>query len=204
MNTGQKIPIQSINSKYLKFKKSICAQCNNQTTQQSDYSYDTFRDNETGKTKELLLLKPKKPISLSKILNSKYQDYLDLLRYFAKTLGYQIHNNKFPIPRRLSHFVYRKINHPPISVSIGLAPFKFYESNTNYAHDIDGIGGIALQLSKNIIFEPDLYQTTFMTDGLQFIISMNLSLLESLEIRLFYRKKWEKFNMDYRKTKLNT
>ncbi len=192
VTSGKRIPIQGINSNYLKFKRSICAHCNNQRTQQSDYNYDTFRNNETEKIKELLFSQPKKQINISKFINPKSRDYLDLLRYFAKALGCQIHYNKFPIPRRLSRFVYHKINYAPISIRIGLAPWQFYESDTNNTHDINGIGGIALQLSKNIVLKPYLYQTAFMTDGLQFIISMNLSRLESFEIWLCYRKQMGK------------
>lgn len=188
---GIKRPVQGINSELLKFKNSICATCNNHTTQRADYNYDEFRNQQTDKIKELLSGNIEE-INIFELADQSSAAPIELARYFAKHIGCEIDYNKFPIPYRLSNFVNNKTNKIPITVSVRLAPFECKASDTGVVYPIDGIGGIALALSHMAILTPYCYETAYMTDGIQFIIKMPLNRLESLDISFFHVNKMGK------------
>lgn len=189
---GQEKPIQGLNSKLLKFENSICTTCNNQTTQQADLCYDKFRNN-AAETIKNALDDNLDGFELSKTSSLDNTTRIELARYFGKHIGCQINHNKFPIPRRLSSFVGGRTNKLCISVNVRTAPIVWKDEPTGEIGPINGIGGIVLIHTHKFVFWPFCYQTAYMTDGMQFIITMKLSNLEALDIWFFHRRKLEKF-----------
>jgi len=182
---GQEKPIQGLNSKLLKFDNSICATCNNQKTQQADRSYDEFRDHSTEKIMSILN-KTADAIDIAEVSDFNNAGRLELARYFAKHIGCQIDHNKFPIPCRLSRFVNREIDKACVSVKIRLAPWLWQDSLTGDLRPLNGVGGIVLVFTGNVISLPSYYQTAYMTGGLQFIVTMKLNKLEALDIWIYH------------------
>lgn len=178
---GEEKPIQGLNSRLLKFERSICSTCNNQTTQAADRAYDQFHNTQSKLMKQKLN-DDNNPIDVA------LEDQTELSRYFAKHLGCAVSYSRFPVPRRLSNLVNRKSKNVCISLQVRSAPFVWKDDKTGEVGQINAIGGIVLIHRKNPISLPMEYQTAFMVGGLQFIITMKLNALEAMEVRTIYRR----------------
>lgn len=187
VESGEEQPVQGLNSKLLKFENSICARCNNQTTQKADRSYDAFRheDSETVRTT------PEKLASAQNLGTEREFDFahrVELARYFGKHLGCALDYQKFPIPRRLSRFVGGISDAICISLSTRVAPF-WWQEETGEIGPLNALGGAILLLRSGPLHLPFAYQSAYMTDGVQFIVKMRLSVTEAMEIRILYQQK---------------
>lgn len=187
VDSGREQKIQGLNSKLLKFENSICERCNNQTTQKADRSYDAFRceDSDTVRTTLEELAGAQNPAVEREVI---FEHRIELARYFGKHLGCALDYQKFPVPRRLSRFVGGRSDTNCISLSTRVAPFWFQDEFGNIG-PLNGLGGALLRLHAGPFYLPFAYQSAYMTDGVQFIVKMRLSMAESLEIRLFYQQK---------------
>ena len=172
VETGEEQTIQGLNSKLLKFENSICARCNNQTTQAADRSYDAFRNDDSEAicitSEELAVAK-----NLNRESKLNFSHRIELARYFAKHLGCSLGYQKFPIPRRLSKFVEGRSSKLCISVSTRIAPFWWHDEFGKIV-PLNGLGGAILRLHSSPIRLPLLYQSAYMTDGIQYVIKMRL------------------------------
>lgn len=94
---------QSVKSKHLKFKASICEKCNTSRTQEADREFDYFRN-----LVESAWARKEDPLSVfeSERYSKGSKAYLNLFRYFAKVLCCQMAASEtpVPIPRRISRF----------------------------------------------------------------------------------------------------
>ncbi len=185
--TGRDQPIQGLNSKLLKFENAICARCNNQTSQKADRSYDEFR-NEDSTIVRTTLEDLESMQSHTKEHEVKLSHRVELARYFGKHLGCALHYQKFPIPRRLSRFVDRRSDAICISVSTRVAPF-WWQEESGKIGPLNALGGAIMLLSIRPLHLPIAYQSAYMTDGVQFIVKMRLSVPEALEMRILYQRK---------------
>lgn len=188
---GERQIVQGLNSKLLKFNKSICAQCNNSATQQADRSYDAFRNDESQLVRTTVdklgsILDP----TIEHELDLSYR--IDVARYFGKHLGCALAYNEFPIPRRLSRFVGCRSDEICISVATRVAPY-WWQNETGEIIPLHALGGAILLFGADPFKFPCAYQSAYMTDGMQFIVKMRLSLPEAVELILRYAKAMRKF-----------
>ena len=185
--SGQEQPIQGLNSKLQKIENSICKRCNNQTTQKADQSYDAFRLEDCNTVRTTLdELASDQDTSVEREVVFGHR--LELARYFGKHLGCALDYQRFPVPRRLSRFVRGRSNAVCISLSTRVAPF-WWQDETGEIGPLNGLGGALLLLHPGPFHLPFAYQSAYMTDGVQFIVKMRLSLPEAVEIRLLYQQR---------------
>lgn len=187
---GKPAPIQGLNSKQLKFLPSICARCNNSTTQKADRSYELFRREES----EIARTTIDELIGIDDWTIEREVDFsarTDLGRYFGKHLGCSLANNKFPIPLRLSAFVGGRSDMVCVTVTTRVAPF-WFQDETGGLGPLNALGGSLIIMSDDDVHFPAAYQTAYMTDGVQFIVKMPLSQLEAFELIFFYHQSLER------------
>lgn len=186
VDSGQEQLIQGLNFKLLKFENSIYERCNNQTTQKADRSYDAFmrEDSDTADTTHEDLASAQNPALEREVI---LEHQLELARYFGKHLGCALDYQRFPVPRRLSRFVCGRSDALCISLLKRVAPF-WWQDETGKIGPLNGLGGAFLQLHAGPIFLPFAYQSAYMTNGVQFIVQMHLSVAEAVEIRLLYHR----------------
>lgn len=198
---GRKQQIQGLSSNLLKFPKSICARCNNSTTQNADRSYENFRDEES-ETARVTIEELSQQNSWTTECEIDFSSRIDLARYFGKHLGCALAYNKFPIPLRLSRFVSGASELVCISVTTRVAPF-WFQDETGAIGPMNALGGSFLIMSADVVDVPFAYQSAYMTDGIQFIVKMPLSLPEALELKIFMlqdtKHEWREFDNEERK-----
>lgn len=186
LSDGKKQPIQGLNAKLLKFSPSICARCNNSTTQQADRSYERFRSEDTGRVRTTVdELAGKEDWAAEQEVD--LSTHIDLARYFGKHLGCSLADSKFPIPLRLSEFVSGRSTTICVTLTTRVAPF-WWQDETGRIGPLHSLGGAFITMSTGEVQATFAYQSTYMTDGVQFIIKMHLSMLEALELELFFQR----------------
>lgn len=85
----------------VKFPKSMCAPCNNDTSQPFDIAYDTY-----AQYVETHLLRILPGLNLGSLYGSEWrQKSLDLARYHAKHFGCRMARDRFPVPQSLRDFM---------------------------------------------------------------------------------------------------
>ncbi|WP_174545770.1 hypothetical protein [Nocardiopsis dassonvillei] len=95
--------IQGPNSKHLKFRKSMCARCNNQKSQPFDNSYDLFIEYAltVARTERCSTT-----IRFSDIFGSSWTKQRDnLIRYFMKHIGCRLHDNGIRVPKKMVEYM---------------------------------------------------------------------------------------------------
>ncbi len=187
VDTGEDMPVQGLNSAHLKFENSICARCNNQTTQQADRSYDDFRGEEFKEIRSTLEGVSGSRASATE-LDLDFANRIELARYFGKHLGCALGYQRFPIPRRLSKLVLGRSKEACVSLSMRLAPF-CWRAESGQIGPLNALGGAFLHLRPGPLHLPFAYQSSYMTDGVQFTVKMRLSMPEAWEHRLVYQRK---------------
>ncbi len=97
---GIKKHIQGPSSKELMFRNSLCAKCNNETTQPYDRAYEKFADYVRMNLRSLThKLEINTSLIFGKCDAKKQQQYL--FRYFVKAFGCQLHDAGLPVPQIL-------------------------------------------------------------------------------------------------------
>ncbi|BAY48444.1 hypothetical protein SAMD00079811_60680 [Scytonema sp. HK-05] len=106
IKSGEKIPIQGPNSKYVKYDKILCYKCNNQFTQPFDKAYENFisyiRDNKT-------LILNKRFIDFQDVYGDEFEVcQRNLFKYFVKSFCCRLIDANYPVPKDLKVLLFRK------------------------------------------------------------------------------------------------
>jgi len=106
VKSGKEISIQGPNSKYLKYKNSLCRKCNGTRTQKYDEAYSKFIDFLESSKTEIL---EKRIICLADV----YQDDVEtkqrhLYKYFVKSFGCRIVEAGREVPNHLVRLLNKK------------------------------------------------------------------------------------------------
>ena len=96
---GKVFPIQGPNSKVVKYKKNLCAKCNNDFSQPFDKAYESFAayllQNED------IILK-RRFVDFKDVYGDKFEvGQRNLYKYFVKSFGCRLANDGYPIPEDL-------------------------------------------------------------------------------------------------------
>lgn len=94
--------MKSPDSKYIKYRKNLCQNCNGSLTQPFDKAYDMFINILRDNKKEIV---ENKYIDLSKF---KKFDRQNLFRYFAKEFGCKINNERLAVPQCIKDMMHGK------------------------------------------------------------------------------------------------
>lgn len=95
--------VQGVKSAKVKFKSSICANCNGSLTQDADISYSDFiksLPSDAESVEDLYNVFQTKPFN-----NPNSKKFIDLFRYLGKLLGCHIVENGLEVPEELRSFV---------------------------------------------------------------------------------------------------
>lgn len=99
----KRVIIQGPNSRYIKYEKSLCKRCNNETTQPHDLAYDIFICHIIEYNNDILNTKI---IKFNKIFNyNTKKQQLNLFKYFVKSFGCQLIENNISAPTNLVDFL---------------------------------------------------------------------------------------------------
>lgn len=128
-DSNTKLKIQGPNSRALKYRKNLCAICNNQRTQPYDLAYTQFaayvRDN-------FCELKNTLTINTNVIFGKRVakEQRRNLFLYFVKAFGCQLHDKKLPVPPALREALIGKNygNTFRVSVCLNLAVQEFVQN----------------------------------------------------------------------------
>jgi hypothetical protein len=95
----QEIPIQGPNSKVVKYKKILCANCNNNFSQPFDKSYELFVDYILNN--EDLVIK-RRFVDFRDVYGDEFEvGQCNLYKYFVKSFGCRLANDDHPVPEDL-------------------------------------------------------------------------------------------------------
>lgn len=112
--------IQGPDSKQVKYKKSLCRDCNNSVTQPHDRVFDTFLNHVLPIRRSLFM---SKSIDFRKIPGlQKFEERQNFMRYFAKDLGCAIVDAGYEPPRMLGEFITAKRPDIPMVVEYCCRP----------------------------------------------------------------------------------
>jgi len=137
----KKIIIQGPNSKYIKYEKSLCEECNNESTQPYDRAYDKFIHYFIVNNDYILNFRR---IRFNKIYgyNAKYKQ-MNLFKYFVKSFGCQLVEHLEHVPQDFVEFLNSKTKNHNLSIAFSIRAdiskmqesfYKFYE-----VHDLEGL-----------------------------------------------------------------
>jgi hypothetical protein len=103
VKNGRNYPLQNSSSKFLKFPRCICANCNGNLSQDFDNAYDTFFKYILNHEIEI---QQEKYINLQSVFGSTWElDFLMLLRYFSKQAGCQARTGAFDVSNGIIDFL---------------------------------------------------------------------------------------------------
>lgn len=130
-------------SKTLKFKPSICEQCNSSTTQKADLAFDCFNVSNVncGDNQQLI------DANVKRYCDEGSASYnIALFRFFAKHFGCQLYDFNYPLPLHLAKFA-RGEN---VRNCVGLDVFLEAENNLAFDRQSRTVayGGLGLMCDK--------------------------------------------------------
>lgn len=136
----KKIIIQGPNSKYVKYEKSLCKKCNNESTQPYDRAYDKFIYYFIANNDHIFNYRY---IRFNKIYgyNAKYHQ-MNLFKYFVKSFGCQLVEQSKNAPQDFVDFLNGKTKNHNLSIAFSIRDdmpeklesfYNFYE-----LHDLEG------------------------------------------------------------------
>lgn len=103
---GMEIPVQGPNSKFLKYKKSLCTKCNGTNTQRFDNAYSKFIDHLDNNEKNTLRTRI---INLGEIYgNDSERGQRNLYKYLVKSFGCRVVEAGRDVPRNLVEILNRQ------------------------------------------------------------------------------------------------
>lgn len=110
--------VQGAGSKLVKYKKSICANCNNSRTQPHDIAYDQFV---TWLAENELEVLRSHTLDLRDVFGEDYEEgQLNLFRYFAKSFGCRLVYSGAAVPIHLSAFVLGDAEMTQLSIAFSI------------------------------------------------------------------------------------
>lgn len=106
IKSGKEISIQGPNSKFLKYKKSLCKKCNGSGTQKYDDAYSIFINYLDDKKDEIL---SKRIINLAEVYQTNVDDkQRHLYKYFVKSYGCRVVEAGRAVPKHLVDIFQKK------------------------------------------------------------------------------------------------
>ncbi len=106
VKSGKEIPVQGPNSKYLKYKKSLCKECNGAYTQRFDIAYSKFIDHVDSNEKNIL---KKRIINLAEIYGKNSEEgQRNLYKYLIKSFVCRVVEAGRDAPRHLVEILSKK------------------------------------------------------------------------------------------------
>lgn len=106
VKSGKEIPIQGPNSKYLKYKKSLCKECNVTGTQNFDNAYSKFIEHIINNEKEIIR---KRFIDFEDVYGEEFESgQRNLYKYFVKSFGCRVVEAGRKVPGHLSELLTKK------------------------------------------------------------------------------------------------
>lgn len=173
---------QSTKSKHLKFKASLCEECNTSRTQAADREFDRF-----SQLVETVWSRKKDPLTVFEDIRykEKSQAYLNIFRYFAKMLCCQMAAGEAPIPRRVALFALGRSDHNPIFLTVkenwNYKQIETVMGSCRYA----GHGGLAIygEAQSNSLHR---FHSSVSVGSLQYVFWMHLEPVEQAEIKYLY------------------
>ena len=150
---GKKIIIQGPDSKHIKYEKSLCKKCNNESTQPYDKAYDIFIDYVISSSDHLQRFKC---MRFNKIYNySAAHQQSNLFKYFVKSFGCQLVEQSLNVPQDLVSVLNGRATNHQLYITFSVRDeipknresfFKFYE-----VHDLEGFEDS--HTGKNVSFQ---------------------------------------------------
>lgn len=179
---------QSVNSKHLKFKVSLCEVCNTSRTQQADREFDQFHKAALEK------LKYKEDPTTVFQLNRYSRDsdpYFNVFRYFAKILSGHMAAVNSPIPTILTQFAIGANSGNRIWLEVRSDPTYHLAATQLGNFQYAAHGGLVVSVDKNT-GDLNRFHSTLTVGPLQYVFFMDLIEQEKIEIRtnhpVFYEK----------------
>lgn len=103
--------LQSPDSKHIKYRHSLCRNCNNSRTQPADRAFDAFR---LWTHRNAISMLATRSLDLDEVFQGKAAERVpELLRYYCKELGCRLFDAKRPIPVWLAGAVRGDLPPPP-------------------------------------------------------------------------------------------
>lgn len=112
-------PLRSLNKgSQVRWRKNLCARCNNQRSQPFDIAYDVFEAFVTGRGDELMSWKR---LAWQDVYGPQWQPGArDLGRYFGKQIGCMLASQRLPVPDDLIEFLNGAERCPSVCFMINL------------------------------------------------------------------------------------
>ena len=175
---------QSVKSKHLKFKASICERCNTSRTQEADREFDHFRN-----LVESSWARKEDPLSIfeSERYSRGSQAYLNLFRYFAKVLCCQMAASEMPvpIPRRISRFAIELSDRNYIFLRIKEDWFYKQIETLIGPGPRAGHGGLSIygDAQANALYR---FHSAMSVGPIQYVFWMHVEPIENIELRYLH------------------
>lgn len=120
--------VQGADSKYFKYEKNLCIECNGSFTQPFDRAYDIFIDWIFNNTDYIF---SRRIIDFRRIYGENFGEMqLNLFKYFAKVFGCELSDNpEFSIPRDILDIIYYKSFNTGFKVTFSITENIKYEKN---------------------------------------------------------------------------
>jgi hypothetical protein len=169
---------QSTNSKHLKFKASLCEDCNSSRTQESDLEFDRFHELALSK-----LVGDEDPASTFDLVHyaEASDGYLNVFRYFAKLLCCHIAAVEGPIPIAVAKFAIGESALNRIWLELKRDPIYTELIEQIGEHGYAAHGGLVVYADKETR-TPNAFHSTLTVGPLQYVFHTRLSDSEKSEL----------------------
>jgi hypothetical protein len=191
-------PIQSTNSKFLKFNISICESCNTSATQKADKEFD--RLNEVALDKIANHEKPEMVFKLKRYVTNS-EPYLNVCRYFAKLLSCHLAQANAPMPKRLALFAIGKSDLNCIDLELKVDSFYAKLKTYKIPHGA-AQGGLIVEGDKSLC-SPNAFSSTLTIGPLQYLFTIQLNETEEKEMAEDYPEFFKRCKKKIEETKEN-
>lgn len=169
---------QSTNSKHLKFKASLCEDCNSSRTQDPDREFDRF--NELAHAALARYEDPANVFVLPRYARDS-EPYLNVFRYFAKVLCCQIAAVEGPSLTNLAKFAIKLSSDNRIWLEVKRDPVYSEFAALIGEHGYAAHGGLVVYCDK-ISLAPNVFHSTQTNGALQYVFYTRLNDAERSEL----------------------
>ncbi|MDQ0086546.1 hypothetical protein J2W35_006929 [Variovorax boronicumulans] len=169
---------QSTNSKHLKFKASLCEDCNSSRTQEPDREFDRFNE-----LAHAALARDEDPANVFLLLRyaQDSEPYLNVFRYFAKVLCCQIAAVEGPSLISLAKFAINLSSSNRIWLEVKRDPVYSEFAAQIGEHGYAAHGGLVAYFDK-ISHAPNAFHSTQTNGPLQYVFHTRLNDAERSEL----------------------